>query len=252
MDTSFIKDPRFAKIITAYRKSLVERYSPANISRFPEFTGMKRETIDLLIQYFLELLYPEYEVRKELDNAFQALAAFTHSPTKLFGVMGNIAGAVFKFGKLLIPAMQAGINSLRSYVAANNFEKDLFMHAIPLIDKGTDISEEKVFMALVANIPQVEADKFRYQIVKLFEILSQKQLPEKALEVMQSVKHKMETKKNLYTDQEIEGIQMGCNIIEKGKFIFTELTDPEIALVLKGIDRIEEDFYQRCLVSVKI
>ncbi|MDX1957917.1 MAG: hypothetical protein SFU98_05050 [Leptospiraceae bacterium] len=250
MDELF-NEKDFEKIIEAYRISLVRRYAKENLARFKELEKIERKNIDKLIQYFLDLLYPEYETRLELDAAFHSLGTFAHSPQKLFGVLGNIPYAIVKFGKLLIQALQAGMNALRSYYAAYRFERELFLQAKPMILAGKDISSPEIFDSLIAKIPKDEADTFRKQIIKLFEILANKELLEKIQEVMLHVIEKMEKKKNVYSDSDIKGIRMGYSIIEKGKEIFQFLNPEEIQLLLYGIDTIEKDFYETAVNKEK-
>lgn len=240
-----IQDIKFSVLIEAYRKSLVRRYSKENISQFPELANFDRKIIDKLISYFLELLYPPYETRKELDNAFHSLGSFVNSPAKFFGIMGNLGYAVIKFGKLLLQGIQAGVAALRSYIAAYRFESELYKNALPYLEKGIDISDEKIFNSLIGKIPEKEATAFRHQVVKLFEILANKKLLEKIQEIMLHVIEKMEQRPDLYSTSEIRGIQMGFNIIDRGKVLFDELTPEQIQIVLKGIDIIEKDFYER-------
>jgi hypothetical protein len=240
-----IQQKEFAILIDAYRKSLVRRYSQENLKNFPELSEFDRKIIDKLIEYFLELLYPPYESRVELDNAFHSLKSFVYSPSKFIGVMGNIGYAVVKFGKLLLSAIQAGIAALRSYLAAHKFEAELYKNALPLLKQGIDISEEKVFNSLIGQIPEPEATAFREQVVKLFGVLADRVLLEKIQEVMLHVIEKMESKPKLYTKDEIRGIRMGYEIIDKGKELFSELTPQQIQFILKGIDLVEKDFYER-------
>jgi hypothetical protein len=245
MSEEIIFDKNFELIIVAYRKSLIRRYSVENLSRFKELEKVDRATIDKLVHYFLELLYPPYSTRLELDNAFHSLGGFINTPAKLFGVLGNIGYAIVKFGKLLLRAMHAGIAALKSYLAAHKFEKELYQQALPYIEAGKDISEEDIFNSLIGKIPKEEADAFREQVVNLFRFLAKKDLLEKIQQVMLHVIAKMERKKHIYTESDLKGIRMGYDIIEKGKEVFSILTDEEIALTLKGIDMVEKDFFDR-------
>jgi hypothetical protein len=246
-----IKEKEFGILIEAYRKSLVRRYSEENLKKFPEFSKLDRKIIDKLINYFLELLYPPYETRLELDNAFHSLGSFVNTPSKFFGLMGNIGYAIVKFGKMLLTAIQAGIAALKSYLAAYKFESTLYQHSLPFLQEGKDISEEKIFNSLIATIPEEEATAFRKQIVRLFEILSNKELLQKIQEVMLHVIEKMEKKAGVYSEHEIKGIRMGYGIIEKGKVLFQELKEEEIRIVLEGIDTIEKEFYEFAVQSQK-
>jgi hypothetical protein len=246
-DENLINNENFSKLIDAYRKALIERYSHSNLEKYPILKKLDRNIIDNLILYFLELLYPPFEERKQLDNAFQSLNNFIHTPSKLFGVLGNLTYAVIQFGKMLISALQAGLNALRSYLAAHKFEKILYTESLPYLEKGFDISDPKLFQSLIAKIPKKDADEFREQVVKLFRTLSNKKLLEKVQDVMIHVIEKMESKPNLYSREEINGIRLGYSIIEKGKGLFENLPKEDIELILVGIDSIEKDFYEEAV-----
>ncbi len=242
-----LEEKEFGLLILAYRKSLQKRYARENLNRFQEFTSIDQATVDKLTSYFLELLYPELEERKKLDQAFDALASFVHSPEKMWGLLGSVGTIIFKFGKQFFSAAKAGVSALKSYVTAHKFEAILYEHAKELIQEGKNIEEEIYFNRLIASIPKKDADDFRHQIVSLFATLSKKDLLEKILEVMDYVISKMKSKKDTYTETDIEGISLGKGIIIRGKDVFTELSPEKIQLILKGIDTIEKDFYERAL-----
>ena len=96
MKDTLLQEKDFNLIIEAYRKSLISRYSVTNLNHYTELSNINRATIDKLVHYFLELLYPPIEDRLKLDNAFNSLSNFVHSPSKLMGVLGNIPYAVMK------------------------------------------------------------------------------------------------------------------------------------------------------------
>ena len=242
-----LEEKEFGLLIIAYRRSLQKRYSRENLNRFQEFTSIDQGTVDRLTSYFLELLYPELEERIKLDQAFAALASFVHSPEKMWGLLGSIGTIIFKFGKQFFSAAKAGVSALKSYVTAHKFESILYEHAKELLKEGKDIEEEIYFNRLIASIPKKEADDFRHQIVSLFSTLSRKDLLDKILEVMDYVIMKMKTKPETYTEDDIGGISLGKGIIIRGKDVFTELSPEKIQLILKGIDTIEKDFYERAL-----
>ena len=246
-----LEEKEFGLLIIAYRRSLQKRYSRENLNRFQEFTSIDQGTVDRLTSYFLEFLYPELEDRIKLDQAFAALASFVHSPEKMWGLLGSIGTIIFKFGKQFFSAAKAGVSALKSYVTAHKFESILYEHAKELLKEGKDIEEEIYFNRLIASIPKKEADDFRHQIVSLFSTLSRKDLLDKILEVMDYVIMKMKTKPETYTENDIGGISLGKGIIIRGKDVFTELSQEKIQLILKGIDTIEKDFYERALAENK-
>jgi hypothetical protein len=246
---TFIHDPNFSTLINAYRASLVRRYSSENVSHFLEFETLDRKIIDSLVKYFLDLLYPEYEVRLRLDNAFHSLAGFVKSPKKFLGVIGNMGYAVIKFGKHLIGGIRAGSAALSSYLTAHKFENNLFKHAKPLIESGANLFDDKVFNSLIAKISYKEATDFRNDIVNLFKTLANRELLNKIIDINEHIIEKMKQRKDIYSQIEIEGIEMGLNILKKGREVFTSLSDETIQIVIRGIDTIEKDFFDKAYLE---
>ncbi|TGK29021.1 hypothetical protein EHQ12_00910 [Leptospira gomenensis] len=244
---NLLQDPDFPVLIRAYRSSLVRRYSSSNLERYPEFNSIPRSTIDTLLDYFLILLYPEFEGRVVLDGAFQSLSGFVHSPAKVFGLIGSLGAAAFSFGKHLGAAFKTGFAALHSYLTARRFETLMFDFAKKELEKGNDPADPNVFRSIIAQVPKKEADQFRIDLVKLFETLSDRDLLEKIVVMMRAIVRKMESKPKTYTKEEVEGIRLGLSILEKGRELFEGLSENEMKLILKAVDRIETDFFEDAL-----
>ncbi|PJZ68150.1 hypothetical protein CH373_14270 [Leptospira perolatii] len=244
---SYLDEPEFPKLISAYRSALVRRYSKENIQKYPKFSNISSDQSEVLLKYFLELLYPEYEGRKRLDSAFSALAGFVHSPSKVFGLLGSIGSAIFKLGRYLKSAFQAGFAALHSYVTAHRFEGLMFLRARELLQAGMDIDDPRVFNLLLASVPKKDAEVFREDVVRLFGTLSNRDLLRRILELMNAVVSKMKSKPKVYTPEDILGIELGAKILSKGEELFRGMTDEEMKLILEAIDTIEKDSFEDAL-----
>ncbi|TGN20108.1 hypothetical protein [Leptospira idonii] len=240
---SILSDPIFPKVIEAYQNSLKERYSAESLSRFPKYSSIKRETIDLLIGFFTEFLYPKYEERLKLDSAFQALAGFVHHPAKVWGILGNIAASIFRFGRHFPLALKAGLAALHSYVTAHSFEEILIREVNSEENPSLAISSNESFTKILGRIPQKDADAFRADIGKLFHTFTDEVLVNKIILIMDDILRKMETKENLYTETDKRGIDLGIQILKKGRFIFDRLSKQEMFLVIEAIDEVEREFF---------
>ncbi|PJZ26496.1 hypothetical protein CH352_05370 [Leptospira hartskeerlii] len=248
---SLIEEPEFPKLISAYRAALRRRYSRDNLSKYPKFSSIPEEKVDLLVRYFLELLYPEYEGRKKLDGAFESLAGFVHSPPKVFGLLGSLSMAVFKLGRHLKSAFQAGFAALHSYVTAHRFEEIMFSKAKELLKEGKDLQNKSIFNQVLASVSKKDADEFREDILKLFATLSDKDLLSKIKQLMDAVIQTMKSKPKTYTPQEIEGIMLGAGILTKGEELFAGMTKGEMDLILEAIDQVEKDSFEEAIASVR-
>ncbi len=245
--TDAIRDELFPRFIQAYRKNILIRYGEENLSRYPEFQVLSREKKEQLIRYFLELLYPEWENRIQLDLAFQSLKGFVFSPAKVFGLIGSLGLSIWKMGRYLPEAFRAGIAALSSYVTAHEMEQRLLEEGRRLTQEGKSMEEETTFQSMIAVIPRTEAEEFRRDVVALFRTLTNEELVDRILWIMDRILQKMQEKSNLYSKEEMEAIALGISILKQGKKILENLSESEKKLMLTAIDRIERDYYEFCL-----
>jgi Trp operon repressor len=240
-------DPDFPELINAYRKNIRLKYDLKRIEKYPQFSHLRKDRIELMVSYFLELLYPPIQERIELDSAFASLKGFVHNPSKVFGLIGSLGISLWRIGRYLPQAFSSGLAALSSYLTAHNFEKILLDGAKKMWAQGLDIKEEENFMKLLSLIPKSQADQFREDIVSLFRTLSNEELVDRIILIMESIIQKMIQKKKIYTEEDILGIQLGLGILKKGRLILDSLSKDEKELFVKAIDQIEKDYFESCL-----
>jgi hypothetical protein len=244
-----VHHPLFPKVIQAYQNSLKKRYSEEALNSYPQFRSIPRKTIEHLIQFFLDALYPKFDKRVELDAAFRSLGGFVHQPAKLWGILGNLAASLFKFGKHFPAALKAGLAALHAYVTAHQFEEILIRETDAESLIADPFAKEEGFIKILARIPQKDADAFRADIGKLFRIFTDKILVDKIILIMEDVLRKMQTKGKLYTEADHNAIRLGIEILKQGRFIFDELSMSEMLLIIEAIDTIEKDFFLKAKES---
>lgn len=244
MKMKITEDPDFPKLIDAYRNNILTKYGKENLENYPEFQALSEEKIEIMTQYFMKLLYPEWEERQRLDSAFGSLKGFVQKPSKVFGLIGSLGLSLWKIGKYLPEAFRAGLAALSSYLAAHEMEAELLREAKPYILRGENLKDEKIFRKLLPVIPKDQAEKFRKDIVSLFKTLTNEILVDRIVMIMANLVEKMKSKQDLYTTEDIEGISLGLSILQQGKSILEKLNDEEKNLMLSAIDRIEKDYYE--------
>lgn len=237
------QDPLFPEFIQAYRQNILIKYSPERLQNYPESKILKENQIQTMIGYFLELLYPEYQERLKLDEAFQSLKSFVTNPAKVFGLLGSIGISIWKMGKFLPQAFRAGIAALSSYITAHDMEARLLEEAKKVKKMGKDIFQEETFCQMLATIPKEEADRFRKDTVSLFQTLSNEELVERIIQIMELIIQKMKEKPKLYNKEDRQAIELGLSILIKGKKILENLTDEEKKAMISGINRVEEEYF---------
>ncbi len=208
-------------LIDKYRQIIAERYNYAKLTAYkPLPEGMTEQMVDDIRNFFLESIYPEPAKRHELDEAFAQLQNYIHQPAKVWGILGNLAAAIFKFGTMLPAALKTGMVSLEAFTAAKNFEHTMARAAK---DAGYDVPlTNEQFIDCLSKLPRHQLDSFAKDVGRLFRSMADTRLLSKTIEIMEDVIKKMESKTRLYTKAEIDGIKMGINIMKEGHTLFIQ------------------------------
>ncbi len=208
-------------MIDKYRDSISLRYNYEHLSETFELSSqLDEEVIECLRLYFLECLYPTADERLKVDEAFESLRSFVTHPSKTWALLGNMAGAIFKFGMQFPQAMKAGMSSLDSYLDAKRFENELLKAAIHQ-ELVFPISNEE-FDRCLASIPRREIEVFTNDVISLFQAMANSKLLKKTISIMDDVLYKVKHNTHVYSPQDAEGIELGINILNRGYRLFKD------------------------------
>lgn len=229
-------------LIEKYRNVVAERYEYNNLKKAGLPKRFNAAIVNTLRIYFLENLYPDTSKREKLDAAFAELENYVLHPSKVWDLLGNITSAIFKFGFQFPAAAKAGLVSLEAYTSAKHFENTLTRAAA---EKGytVPLSDEQFYDCLVA-IPEKELDKFIYELEQLFATFTNTELLGKTISIMQDVVKRMQNKSDVYSSNEIEAIELGLDIMQKGHDLFIQYDDEMKQLILEFIVSNERTFLE--------
>jgi hypothetical protein len=213
-----------AHLIEKYREFITKRYDYdvlKNTEDVPE--EMTREIVDSLREYFLQYLYPKPEFREKLDEAFEQLSNYVSQPAKVWGLMGNLAVAIIKFGTQFPAALRAGLVALESHTAAKRFEKDLMECA--KAHKFKTPFTDKQFLECIKSIPQPRMERFINELGHLFTSFTNSKLLGKTILIMKDVLERMKKRSDLYGPEEVEAIRLGIEVMQNGYDLFSTYDD---------------------------
>lgn len=228
-------------LISKYREVVAARYDYKAIKNHPDMPAQfNKALVDNLRSYFLENLYPVPAQREKLDEAFSELENFVVHPTKIWDLLGNITSVIFKFGLQFPAAVKAGMISMEAYTSAKHFENAL-THAA--LKKGLTIpvSDEQFYDCLVA-IPKDDLYRFISELEHLFASFTNTDLLAKTITIMDGVIERMRDKSNIYSEAEIEAIQLGIEIMQKGHDLFIQYDEDMKQAILTFITNNEKKF----------
>jgi len=227
-------------IIEGYRNTIYQRYQYQNIKDtygIPE--SINEETVNQLRYYFLNYMYPEYNTRAELNEAFKSLDNYIKHPQKLLRILLDAAKLIFRYGRHLPKILNSGLNAMKTFRAATNFENNLVDEAIKnKIEAPYDLSK---INALIKLLSRKEIEEFIEISQSLFEILHDKILIKKIKEVIQYLIGVMREKEESYSLSQIKGLEIGLEMINEGDKIFNRLTKEDQQNLVNLITEIEKD-----------
>jgi Lhr-like helicase len=234
------KDKVLEKIIEGYRNTIYQRYQYQNIKDtygIPE--SINEETVNQLRNYFLNYMYPKYETRTALNEAFSSLDNYIKHPNKLLRILLDAAKLIFRYGRHLPKILNSGLNAMNTFKAATDFENNLVDKAIKNNIKAPyDLLK---IDALIKLLSRKDIEKFILYSQSLFEILHDKVLIEKIKEVIQYLIRIMRERRDSYSLSEIKGLEIGLEMIHEGYKVFSRLAKEDQKNLVKLITDIEKD-----------
>lgn len=235
-------------LIGKYREVVEKRYDYKTVAEgfeLPE--SINKEVVDTLKKYFLESLYPEAAKREKLDAAFEELQNYVLHPGRITDLLGNIGSAILRFGFQFPVAIKSGLNALEVHTSAKHFENSLLAGAIKN-EFTVPLSDDQFYVCL-QSIPKPQLQKFIDEVSNLFYAFSNTDLLGKTISIMDDVLQRMYAKKDVYSANEIEAIELGREIIRRGRDMFLHLDEQTKLDILELIKANENDFLESVYVK---
>lgn len=211
-------------IINKFREMIGKRYDYAELQqRFSLPPTIDEKVVAEIKDYFLNTIYPEASERRKLEEAFAELAGYMRQPRKIWGLFGNMATAVFKFGRHFVAALRAGMAALDSFIGAKKFERSMAELANrlglekPMTDEG--------FEECLYQLPREEVETFIHDVKALFGAMINTALLEKTLNILDNVITTMEKHPQTYPAADVDGIRLGRSLLQRGHDIFIKYDD---------------------------
>ncbi len=192
--------------------------------RFDLPPSITEEVIEEIKTYFLDTIYPHASERKKLETAFKDLADYVHSPRKIWSLFGDMARALFKFGRHFMQALRAGMDSLNSFMGAKNFEQS--MAAIANKNGIVPPMTDEDFEETLYQLPREDIEKFIQDVKHLFGAMVNTVLLKKTLDILQHVIETMENKPDVFPQADVDGIKLGKELLQRGYTIFSKYDEP--------------------------
>lgn len=228
-------------IIEAYRQLIASRYQYETLSTQHVLPKQIDEEVLINIRnFFLNDVYPDAAKRHQVEAAFETLGSYVSQPKKAMALFGSVASALFIFGRHLPAAINAGVITLQSFIDARKMETKILKAAKDnFLKENLTVDELKL---CIANIPAYELKDFVKQVKEMFYLMSNTELLEKTIKIIDMVIDKMKSKPELYPSTDVDGILLGRNILQNGLNLFKGLNTEKRKEIADAVYNIEIAF----------
>jgi hypothetical protein len=235
-------------IINKFREMIEKRYNYNELAtRFTLPAAVNEQVIGEIKNYFLTTIYPPADERKKLEDAFRNLAEYVRSPKKIWNLFGDMARALFKFGRHFMQALRAGMDALNSFLGAKKFEQS--MADIANANKIAPPMTDEDFEEALYQLPRKDVERFIGDVRNLFNAMVNTVLLKKTLDILQHVIETMERKPGTFPAADVEGIKLGKGLLERGYAIFSKYDEHTKEAIVEVIYQNEmwfiDDVYKR-------
>ena len=232
------KENILKEIIGGYRHLIHQRYQYQNIAnKFEIPDSVDEHTVNKLRAYFLSFVYPEFSKREELNEAFESLDSYIKRPEKLLRMLLDSVKLFFTHGRQLPKILNAGLKALKSYRAATGFEEHLAKMAIKN-DIHSPFDEQKI-NSLLKFLSREEIENFIETTESLILIFHDKKLVKEIKEVLAFLIKRMQEKKELYSVNEVKGLELGLAMLTEGDALFNQFNFNDQQQMIQLIIKVE-------------
>ncbi|HDP35894.1 MAG TPA: hypothetical protein ENN29_12390, partial [Candidatus Hydrogenedentes bacterium] len=228
------------EVVAFLRDALAQRYDAANIRNYGGFDAFSDAQLRALRDFGLRHIYPEWESRRFQQEAFDALMALLNNPSRLKPLVAVALKSLWRFGRRLPRAIDAGKEVVRAFEATRALEQNI-LDRLRETDFETTEASDAVTQALKA-IPRRDYETFINDMTNLMRLLADRSLLDTGLAVLKDIAAAMEKRADCYEPVELEGVRYALNIMEEGMALFDSLDSAAVEAAIEAVSRVERDW----------
>ncbi len=232
-------------VVEFYREEIRLRYQLDNIRRFEPFEDITDEHLNGLRDFFVDSIYPAAEKRQGIDDAFEHLHALLRSPRRLKPLMTMALASMWRLGTQLPAAVSAGLTTVDALRETRKLEAKMMDVAEGLGLSPAEARKRDAMVQIIANVPEKVVLHLIYDVLHLFRALSNVKMLGAMLEIMERSVTVMDKRQDVYRDDERKGVALGMEIVHGGHALFNRLQPDEFPKIIKGVELVELDWFDR-------
>ena len=233
------------EVVAFLRVALAQRYDAANIRHYTGFDALSDEQIASLRDFGLRYIYPEWDARCFQLEAFDALQALLASPMRLKPLVAVTLKSLWRFGRQLPRAIEAGKEVIGAFEATRVLEGRIVYCLREVLPNDTTVPVSDDITQALRMLPREQFDVFVADMIALMRLLTQRDLLETGFSVLADIASAMEKRRECYELIEIEGARYALKVMDEGMALFDTLDDAAVAAAIEGIAQVEHDWFEQ-------
>lgn len=227
-------------VIIGFRDLINDRYQYGNIvGRYSIPASFDEERVARYRSFFLQQVYPHPEKRELLNEAFRSLDNYLTHPDRLLRIVLDSTAILLRHGRSIPKLMGAGLKAFRSFRIATDFEAKLVRKA-KSSGKMPPYAKDDI-NSFIKALRRNEIDEFIENTRALLELLYDRALVREIIQIVSELIARMRKKPNVYSDNEIAGLEIGLELLTEGNRLFAELSKHDQHQIFNIIISIEVD-----------
>ena len=245
------KHDTLEKAVSAFfRDALAQRYALDNIRNYAGFDALPDAQITALRDFGLRHIYPEWEARCFQQEAFGALRALLDNPMRLKPLVAVALKSMYRFGRKLPRAIEAGKEVIHAFDAMHNLEARVVAALRETAPAKETLGPAEVILGM-RTIPREAFEGFVADMVALMRLLADHSLLNTAYSVLQDVGAALDKRQDRYNTIEREGMRYVLQLMEEGLSLFDALEETVIEKAVAEIPNVERDWYDSAILNKK-
>ncbi len=231
------------RVVAFLRDALADRYDHANLRQYDGFHALSDAQIAAVRDFGLRYIYPEWEEHCFQREAFDALLQLLSSPMRLKPLVAVTMKSLWRFGRQLPRAIDAGKEVVNAFDATRNLEQQIVEQLRETPGAGQDDPAQGDILRALRAIPKAHFEAFVDDMVGLMQLLAQRDLLTTGHKVLEDIAGVIKKRSDRYTDIEIAGIDYALTVMQEGMALFDQLDDGAVAAAINTIALVERDWY---------
>ncbi len=173
------------------------------------------------------------------------------SPRRMLPLLGTAVLSLWKLRSQLRAAAVTTSATMEAFLEVRRLEGAMVRYAKKNNIGPKELKRRDCMPHIIAHIPRKEVDRFRNDVLRLIRAMANTEFLRPAIEIMGRCIEVMKSKPHVYSEEDVDGFELGKGMIEGCLELYVQFDPEEIEIIHDGIEAVELDWYEAILEEAK-